>query len=197
MRVLTSLFIAASVLPATLATAETSTWQISDAQVHVICPMTVGGSFDASTRALSGVLTEASKAEPFEGAIAVDLRTLDSGIGLRDEHMRDTYLEVGRAGFDKAVLTELRVADVDPRTFEGRAPFSGKLQLHGTEHAIAGQARVRRDGPSARVEATFTVKLSDYGIAKPQYLGIGIRDEVEIKVSLVATPGVATHGAAR
>jgi hypothetical protein len=32
------------------------------------------------------------------------------------------------------------------------------------------------------------VTLADFGIAKPQYLGIGVRNEVEARVSLLLSP---------
>jgi polyisoprenoid-binding protein YceI len=183
---------------APVSAASASAWRLSDAQVRVTCPLTVGGSFDATTRALSGALTEAPSPQPFGGSIDVDLRTLDSGIGLRDDHMQKTYLEVGRGGgFDKAVLTDLRVSGVDPHAFQGHTTFSATLLLHGTTRAIAGQATVKRDAAAVHVEATFAVKLSDYGVPKPQYLGVGVKDEVQIKVSLVATPGPGAEGAGR
>ena len=48
-----------------------------------------------------------------------------------------------------------------------------------------------------RVEATFPVTLPDYGIAKPRYLGVGVKDEVGVKVSLVAVPAEGPAGGTR
>lgn len=36
--------------------------------------------------------------------------------------------------------------------------------------------------------ASFPVRIDDYGIAPPRYLGVGVRNEVQVKVSLVAAP---------
>jgi len=191
------LFILLLLLRTTLAAADPATWQISEGQIRAVCTMTVGGTFDAVTHAVSGTLTEPPKGAAFGGAIAADLRTMETGIGFRDEHMRNSYLEVGRGdGFDKAVLTDLHVSDVDPHTFEGQTTFTATLLLHGAKRPIHGQARVRRDGEAARVEAVFPVRLSEYGVPKPQYLGVGVKDEVEIKVTLVAAPGHGGPGAA-
>ena len=88
--------------------------------------------------------------------------------------------------FEHAVLSDIRLGDVDPETFQGRTAFSGTFSLHGTQRAISGQAEVRRQGDSVRVEASFPVTLADYGIPKPQYLGVGVKEEVQVKVSLVA-----------
>jgi hypothetical protein len=39
------------------------------------------------------------------------------------------------------------------------------------------------------VQAQFALKVSDFEIPAPTYLGIGVRDEIQIKVALTATPG--------
>ena len=38
------------------------------------------------------------------------------------------------------------------------------------------------------MEASFTVKLADFGIRSPQYLGVGVKSEVQVRVGLTATP---------
>ncbi|HXY39242.1 MAG TPA: YceI family protein [Vicinamibacteria bacterium] len=187
----------AAALAGTAASADDvgSAWQVSRGDVRVVCPMTVGGSFEAKTSSLSGTLTlSAPRPATFSGTLAVDLRSLDSGIGLRNEHLRDNYLEVGKgSGYEQAVLSDIRL-DGDSAV-QGRTGFSGKLQLHGTTREVKGQAEVHRDGNSVRVDASFPVSVSDYGIPKPQYLGVGVRNEVQVKVSLVATPAAAPAGA--
>jgi YceI-like protein len=77
--------------------------------VRVICPMTIGGSFDAKTTALRGSVTASASDSPvFDGSLAVDLRTLDTGIALRNEHLRENYLEVDKGpGFDTATLSKI------------------------------------------------------------------------------------------
>ena len=52
--------------------------------------------------------TGTSGSPHFDGNLTVDLRTLDTGIGLRNDHLRDHYLEVDKGpGFDKAILSEI------------------------------------------------------------------------------------------
>jgi len=157
------------------------------AQIRVVCPMTVGGSFEAKTNTLAGTIKPVS-AHPlaYEGNLTVDLRTLDTGIDLRTNHMKDEYLEVGKGtGYDTAVLSDIHVGDIDPETFQGRTRFTGILSLHGTHKDIAGQADIKHASGSVRVDAAFPLKLTDYGIAKPQYLGVGVRDQLDVKVSFV------------
>src|SRR5258708_6385950 len=84
-------------------------WRARQGDVRVICPMTIGGSFDAKTTALSGSVTASADGSPaLDGSVIVDLRTLDSGVSLRNEHMRGKYLEVDKAPeYGQAVLSEI------------------------------------------------------------------------------------------
>lgn len=171
-------------------------WQITRGDVRVLCPLTVGGSFEARTTSLTATLALTTpRPVALAGEVAVDLRTLDTGISMRNGHMRDNYLEIGKgAGFDAAVLSDIRLPDGDAATLSGRTRFSGTLLLHGTKRAIAGDADVRRDGSSVRVDAAFAVRLEDYAIAPPRYLGVGVKDEVMVKVSLTAAPVPTADG---
>lgn len=167
--------------------------------VRVVCPLTVGGSFEATTAAVSGTLALASSHPVvLSGELVVDLKTLDSGIGLRNDHLRNEYLEVGKGGgFDRATLADIHLGDVDPDGFQGRTSFSGTFQVHGAERHVTGQAQIHREGSEVRVEATFPVTLPDYGIPKPRYLGVGVRDTVRVQVSLVAVPARGDGGGPR
>jgi polyisoprenoid-binding protein YceI len=172
-------------------------WRVVRGDVRVVCPLTVGGSFEAHTGSLEGKVTLSTPHPPgFAGDLSVDLKTLDTGIGLRNEHLREKYLEVGRGqGFERAVLSEIRLGDVDPGSFQGKTSFTGTILLHGVKKTACGQAEVHRDGRSIRVDASFPVSVSDFGIPKPQYLGVGVKNEVKVVVSLVAEPTGGPEGA--
>ena len=164
-------------------------WRIGASEVSVKCPMTVGGSFDATTSALSGMLTaSASNPSALEGSVAVDLRSLDTGIGLRNDHLREKYLEVDRgAGYDQAVLSDVVLQGLNPGAPAGKGSFTGLLTLHGVKKAVNGPVEVRQAGTAWRVRASFPVNLPDYNIDKPRYLGVGVRDTVQVSVAFTAT----------
>ena len=84
----------------------------------MLCPLTVGGSFEAKTAQPLGAAARGSResVEARPASIAVDLATLDSGISLRNTHMRDNYLEVGKGeGFERAVLSDIVLEAARPR----------------------------------------------------------------------------------
>jgi polyisoprenoid-binding protein YceI len=161
-------------------------WRLEGASVEAACTLTVGGRFEARSTALTGELAVASE-DPaaFDGELSLDLRTLQTDIALRDAHLRDEYLEVGRGpGFSHAVLSGISLPGAAAADVKGRTAFRARLLLHGVTREVRGEAEIQRDGPAARVEATFPVRLGDHAIKSPRYLGVGVRDEVIVKVSL-------------
>jgi len=163
-------------------------WRIADADVSVKCPMTVGGSFDTKTAALSGTITTSARPAAFDGTLAVDLRTLDTGISLRNEHLREKYLEVDKgAGYDQAVLSDLVLQGLNTDAPAGKGSFTGSLMLHGVKKTVTGPVEIRQAGTGWRVRASFPVNLPDYNIDKPRYLGVGVKDTVQVSVTFTAT----------
>ena len=161
-------------------------WMVASGDVRVTCPLTVGGSFDAKSSALTGKLSIDPTTTVLAGELAVDLRTLDTGISLRNQHMVDNYLEVGKGeGFEKATLSDI---DVGPlaSTVDGQKSFTARLRLHGVTQAVAGRATLSSRGSSVRVDASFPLHISDYAIAAPRYLGVGVKDDVTVRVVFTA-----------
>lgn len=160
-------------------------WTVRSGRVRVICPMTVGGSFEAVTTAITGSAGAAAGADPLSGSFAVDLATLDTGIALRNTHLRDKYLETDRGeGFAHARLTDIRLADIDAADPNGRGTFTGRLHLHGVTQEVGGPVEIRRRGSGVQVSARFPVELPRFAIAKPRFLGVGVRDEVTVHVTI-------------
>jgi polyisoprenoid-binding protein YceI len=174
-------------LATTLGAAEA--WRVGQAELSVKCPITIGGSFDAKTTALTGMLTANATRQPvFDGALTVDLRTLDTGIGLRNDHLREKYLEVEKgAGYDRAVLSDIDLQGLNTDAQEGKGSFTGSLMLHGVKKTVSGPLEIRKGNTGLRVRASFPVNLPDYNIAEPRYLGVGVRNTVQVTVTFIAT----------
>lgn len=123
------------------------------------------------------------------------MASLDTGIGLRDDHLRGSYLEVERGpAFRLAVLSGIALREPPPdRDSHHETAFTGTLTLHGVEREVEGEAALRRRDGRMRVEATLSLSLEAFDIPPPRYLGVGVRDEVRITVTFDASPS----GAAR
>jgi polyisoprenoid-binding protein YceI len=182
--------VAASVLAgaAAIQAAEPASWRVEQGDLRIAVPLRPGGAFEAKTTSLSGKLALAS-AQPvaLSGELSVDLATIDTGIALRNQHLRENYLQIAKgAGFDKAVLTEIRLSEANGEGFEGTSGFAGTLRLHGVSRPVAGTAEVRRQAPGVRISATFPLTLTDFGIEPPQYMGVGVGNKLIVKVVFVA-----------
>ena len=168
-------------------------WTVASGDVRVRCRMTVGGAFDAVTSSLAGTLRPSAAGGAWSGGLRVDLATLDTGIALRSDHLRTRYLEVERGpDFRQAVLSGIVLADPPPDRAERRETrFSGTLTLHGVRRAIEGEAELRRGDGRMQVEAVFPLSLEAFDIPPPRYLGVGVRDAVEVTVTFEARGGAA------
>lgn len=118
------------------------------------------------------------------GEVQVQLKSLKTGIDLRDEHMKNKYLEV--SSYPDA---KLKLNNIDfPQSLEhftGKATsqkFSGILTLHGVSMPIEGQFDISADDKSFQIKAQYSINLSDYNIQIPNYAGLKIADKVDIEI---------------
>lgn len=159
--------------------------RVTGGQVSVVCPLTIGGNFEATTKALSGdVAVAPNNPQSLKGELIVDLRTLDTGISLRNRHLRSNYLEVDKG----PTFSEARLRDIRVERLEGKTTFRGVLTLHGESREVTGTANIVPNGGGYKLEANFPVRISEFKIPEPTYLGVGVQDEVVVRVNLSAAP---------
>jgi len=117
--------------------------------------------------------------------ITVPLATLQTGIGLRDKHMREKYLQVDK--FPDVVL-EVPWSGVklpaDGQTGEGSAP--GKMTLHGKTKDVQVKYRIVRTGNRYQVTGHVPVNVKDYDIEVPSYMGITMQPDIDASASFTA-----------
>ncbi len=125
-------------------------------------------------------LTEEGSIIKAKGELEINLKTLETGIALRDRHMRDKYLEVEK--FNKAVL---KIADLQFDAKElAPVPFTGVLKLHGIEKPISGKVTFKKVDGKIQSVAEMTIKITDFGISIPSFAGVTVAENVEVQVSL-------------
>lgn len=128
---------------------------------------------------LTGSIDEVNK-NVFSGTIDLNMNTLKTGIETRDKHMKEKYLEV-----EKYPTATLKVKDV-PSIREGKdlkQTVSLPLLLHGVEKNIEVSLNMKNTSGIYAGTAEFIIKLSDFSIAIPTYLGVKVADKVEVKVN--------------
>jgi polyisoprenoid-binding protein YceI len=131
---------------------------------------------------IEGVTHELTLAErDGELLFQVPLAGLDTGIGLRNRHMRG-YLDVTH--FPHAELRVARRVVTFPapgKTVESDA--QGTFTLHGVSKPCSIRYRVEqaRSG-EYRVHGTSRIDIRDFGIDVPSYLGVRVEPSVGIQV---------------
>ena len=148
---------------------------LAEPSAVVAVKLSPAGSFKAETREVKGsAVHEGSKFTAKN--IVVDLKSLNSGISLRDDHAKNKYLEVGK--HPSAIL-------VSATGENGKG--SGVIKIKGIEKPISGTYKVK----GKELEAEFDLKLSDFGITGIKYMGVGVSDLVKVTVSVPVTEGAA------
>ena len=110
------------------------------------------------------------------------LRSISTGIALRDRQMRDKYLEVESYPF-----IELRIAReaLSLPALNGGTSGDAKarLSMHGKAKDTTVHYSIRRQGQWVEVTGTFRVDVRAHGIDVPNYRGMTLNPEVDVEVS--------------
>lgn len=115
----------------------------------------------------------------------VPLATLETGIALRDKHMREKYLETQK--YPNAELVVARGALRFPEEgAETSASANGTLTIHGQSRPVTFTYRAKKAGGAFDVTGATHINMQDYGIHVPSYLGVTVKPDVDISVHFVA-----------
>lgn len=122
-----------------------------------------------------------------QGTFQVDLRTLKTGIDMRDEHMRERHLNTDKFPF--AYFLILSVEGL-PSELKGDSLYklsgTGEFYIRGVKRQIPISVNVKRGatggGDPIRVQATFTLKLDDFDIPRPKALFLKLAGTIDVEV---------------
>jgi polyisoprenoid-binding protein YceI len=118
--------------------------------------------------------------------VDVSLTNLATGIALRDQHMKDKYLEVGK--YPQATLTVARSALRVPASGgQLTVDAPGTLKLHGQVRSVTVHYDAAADATGVAVHGKFHVRMDDFGITVPSYLGVTVKPDVDVTASFHVT----------
>ncbi len=123
---------------------------------------------------VTGELKEDDK--KLSGKLLFQLDTLNTGIDLRDDHMKNKYLEVKKYPEASLTLTDVSL----PKENDGEINFKAELSLHGTTKTVTGVAQLESENDTVKMTAEIPINLSDFKIETPSYKGITIAEKVNI-----------------
>ena len=141
-------------------------------------------SFDGSTNSIDGyVLWKGDNPlNQCEFYFEVDLSTFDTGIGMRNQHMRDNYLETDkfRYAIFTGTLTSIDTLDIE-NTYD--VVVDGMLNLHGVEQPYTMDGRVSLDADTMNVQCGFEVMLEQHKIKVPKIMFVKISPIIQLDIN--------------
>lgn len=116
----------------------------------------------------------------------VDLASIDTGINLRNRHMREDYLETDDFPF---TTFEGVIAAVGEHPDGGlRITSPGTFSVHGVDQTRTLDCRVQPDGDGFRIGCGFMVTLEDHDIEIPRVMFLKLAEQVRVEVDFRVKP---------
>jgi polyisoprenoid-binding protein YceI len=120
--------------------------------------------------------------------VVVGLKDLETGISLRDNHMREKYLEVDK--FPEATLVvpadQVKWPE-DGKSTDGSA--KGTFTVHGVSKEVTFKYKITAAGDTYTVEGEAPVNFKDHGVNVPSYMGITVKPDITILSKFNAKKG--------
>lgn len=122
------------------------------------------------------------------GSIRVNMKSLDTGLSLRNEHMRDNHLQTEE--FPEAVFTITSIVTAEPADISAGGTSNtlvrGELDLHGVKKQYEMLGRIAYDPATSTLTASYKwdVLLQDHAIPRPEFLFMKLSDTQQITVEL-------------
>jgi polyisoprenoid-binding protein YceI len=123
-----------------------------------------------STREISGTIVLGPNGAILgeDSKVLVDLRTLKSSEGRRDNFIKNNTLQTGRFPTAEFVPQEARgLANPLPATGESTFQLVGSLTVHGATRPATWDVTARFTGQDVAGSATTTIRLEDFGMSRP------------------------------
>lgn len=155
-----------------------------------------------NTSKISGSITiddSLDLSKPVSATFDVDLASIDTGIPLRNEHMRDNFLETKQ--FPKATFTLKKLLNPPKQLKAGqrvKLQAQGDFSCHGKSVSKTIPAEItymtkckatetKREGCDIiQIRASFPVAFKDHGIKRPEIVFQKLADTVIVSISATA-----------
>lgn len=136
--------------------------------VEIDVTLSPAGSYKATTKKVTGSAYKTADGGVAAENVAIDLRTLTTGIGLRDKHTKE-HLLVSK--FPEAKLVKATGKD-------GKG--TATLEIKGKKITVSGTYKIEGNA----LKAQFPVTISEVDIKDVRYMGVGVKDVVTVNLDL-------------
>ena len=118
-------------------------------------------------------------------SFTVDLTTVESDEGNRDNQFHDRIMETGTYPTATFVLTEPVTLDAIPADLEEvTVTVTGDLTVHGVTQSVTFDLLARRNGTSIEVDGSIAIVFADYDIPDASFGPATVQDHGEIEFLL-------------
>ena len=137
---------------------------------------------------------------PINVSLNVDLASIDTGIPLRNEHMRDNFLETKK--YPAAIFKVTKIIPSSPSKLINEKPLKlmaeGNLSIHGVTVKKNIPVKVTyfkesdfthhkfESGDVIRIQSTFDVPLEEHKIKRPEVIWQKLTDTVTVSIDSYA-----------
>ncbi len=125
-----------------------------------------------------------------KGQITAKLDAFETGISLRDKHMREKYLETGKYPEAKLEVTDLLVPQsFAEESFSAEAEtFKGTLTMREKTVPVSGTVSMKGTKENMEMKFQFPVKTTDFKIDTPSFMGVTVASEVTVTAEVQIKP---------
>jgi polyisoprenoid-binding protein YceI len=124
--------------------------------------------------------------------VEVDMADLDTGIGLRNKHMRENHLETET--YPTSTFTGATILGPVPSSLEPgetvKYVMVGSMNLHGVKRKLRAPVEMTLEEDKGerrlRVTSRFPVKLDHYDISRPKFLMLQVDEVQQVRIELTA-----------
>jgi polyisoprenoid-binding protein YceI len=143
-----------------------------------------------------------------DAEFSVDLNSLDTGIGMRNNDMRKDFLETGK--YPNATFKLTKFVSADKPTLAAGQPVhavvEGDFTVHGktksyqipvtlTFDSSSSSSKMRLSGNTGNIlviDGNWIIKLADHAITRPQMLFMRLAEEQHVAISIALSDDVAS-----
>ena len=152
----------------------------ADGKLEIGVKLSPAGSFKAETAKVQGHAYKTADGVAADDVV-IDLRSLKTGIGLRDKHTKE-HLLVQK--YPEAKLVKATGKD-------GKG--SAIIEIRGKKQKVEGTYKIEGN----MLKAQFPMNLPDLDITDVKYMGVGVKDTVMVNLELPIKDGASRSTASK
>ena len=102
----------------------------------------------------------------------------DTGMALRNSHLKENYLQVAKFPEATFKLNALPWPEDKREVASSGIPFTGELTLHGKTKTVSGELTASKKEKGTEMKFRFPIHLGDFEIPIPSFMGVNVAEEV-------------------